>query len=469
MATHLGDIKDVLLQALKKANSSISVAVACFSDKDLIEAITEKQRMGVSVRVLVTQTEQLDLLLFEEFLANGGEQLVANKDTGVMHVNLVIIDQMVVFTGSFHWTYAASRHNDELVIESTDKTQIVSLQSYFEDLWAMYSTDEEGGLADLPVVLTKLDLVKSYANLGQWAKASSYLDEVLTTCTVLDKDSQDLLQDLRHAVRRQERLAVQQVVGQLHKMHQQLNPYQSSEEALLKIHIRWMQQQIRLLTALYAEQADVIEAWDRKILRYANDLLVKLYALKTALAKIRMEASQKKETKQAYQQAQDEQKAFEEQHAATQKDEQKLDEDGEKRLRELYRKATGLCHPDKADQSSPDSVKQATAYMVAVNQAYSAKDIKALERLLEELTDGASLHHANLHPNSDQRVQQLKASLALLQNEYEAQLQAVHAQSQHQSFINASTCEDFDEWIKGFRQKLEKEITTLEKAIARFS
>lgn len=48
-------------------------------------------------------------------------------------------------------------------------------------------------------------------------------------------------------------------------------------------------------------------------------------------------------------------------------------------------------------------------------------------------------------------------------------LHAVHAQSQHQSFINASTCEDFDDWIKGFRQKLEKEITTLEKAIACFS
>jgi len=106
--------------------------------------------------------------------------------------------------------------------------------------------------------------------------------------------------------------------------------------------------------------------------------------------------------------------------------------------------------------------------MVAVNIAYFEKDIKALQLILDELTNGASLSKSNILQTASERLLKLKESLELLQKEYELKLEAVQEQCMQPSFINATTCLDFDEWIKGFRLKLEIEISVLEKDIARF-
>jgi hypothetical protein len=273
---------------------------------------------------------------------------------------------------------------------------------------------------------------------------------------------------LKDAVKHKDRNKVSVLIDQIKSIHQQLSQFQSGEETLLKIQIQWFQQQIKSLNQLYADQADVIRAWDKRLFTYAGDLLRKLFTLKTEFAKIRMDASQKKESKAAYEKAQKDQEAFENEGIAFQKHEIVLDESDEKLLKELYRKATGICHPDKADQSDPESIKRATEYMVAVNIAYANKDLDALKQILQDLENGAGLKENLLHLSSEERLNRLRASLDLLNQEYLSLLESVNNQSKQPSFVNASTCENFDEWLISFKQQLEIEIQVLEKDIARF-
>lgn len=467
MPTHITNIKKVLLKAIANSQHSIDVAVAYFNDSDLISAITSKQQSGVKVRVLVGQWDNLDLGLFQEFINQGGRIVVAKQEKGIMHIKLSIFDKEIAFLGSYNWTFGATHNNKEILFETSILDEVKMQSDHFENLWLEYA-EVETTQEDLVTVLARLDLIRSFTLLAEWNNVNEHLDRVVLNTTLLSSDSTDLLTDLQDAVKHKDRNKVLVLIDQIKSIHQQLSQFQAGEETLLKIQIQWFQQQIKSLNKLYADQADVIRAWDKRLFTFAGDLLRKLFALKTEFAKIRMEASQKKESKAAYEKAQKDQEAFENEEIAFQNAEKVLDESDEKLLKELYRKATGICHPDKADQSDPESIKRATEYMVAVNIAYANKDLDALKLLLQDLENGVGLKENLLHLSSEERLNRLRASLDLLNQEYLSLLESVNNQSKQPSLVNASTCENFDEWLIGFKQQLETEIQVLEKDIARF-
>jgi phosphatidylserine/phosphatidylglycerophosphate/cardiolipin synthase-like enzyme len=52
-----------------------------------------------------------------------------------MHHKFAIIDTRIVFTGSFNWTYTASKHNQENLLVTSNYEILNQYADEFERLW----------------------------------------------------------------------------------------------------------------------------------------------------------------------------------------------------------------------------------------------------------------------------------------------------------------------------------------------
>lgn len=114
---HFEDIQNRILEQLDKAQVSIVVAVAWFTNQVLADKLIEKQQEGVSVAVIIddnsTNTKycpQLDGCCLIKIKVKGG----------IMHDKFCVIDNQTVITGSYNWTSSAEFKNEENIEVSED-------------------------------------------------------------------------------------------------------------------------------------------------------------------------------------------------------------------------------------------------------------------------------------------------------------------------------------------------------------
>ncbi|WP_154657060.1 phospholipase D-like domain-containing protein [Hugenholtzia roseola] len=140
---HFQNIKNVLLGSLSEAERDIWVAVAWFTDRDLLASLQARLRVGVRVRVILLQDDinfgqyGLD---FSEFKRLGGELVAVSKE--LMHNKFCIIDKKKVLSGSYNWTFRAANQNKENLIVIKEGEMVAEFCREFADLFARYTGRE---------------------------------------------------------------------------------------------------------------------------------------------------------------------------------------------------------------------------------------------------------------------------------------------------------------------------------------
>lgn len=135
---HFENIKNILANNISKATKDIEVAVAWFTHRDLFSEILSALDRNVSVEVLLSDSiinrgeHGLD---FSLFLNKGGKLKFANSVKSFMHNKFCLIDQKLLITGSYNWTYAAERYNSENIVVTDDTNVCNSFHTHFIDNW----------------------------------------------------------------------------------------------------------------------------------------------------------------------------------------------------------------------------------------------------------------------------------------------------------------------------------------------
>lgn len=108
-------IQNAIQKELFKANSSIKIAVAWFTNDLLFQPLLLKLGAGVSVELILNKDEincsadnEVD---FDEFV-NAGGVLRWNDSKQLMHDKFCIIDNRIVITGSYNWTNKAEYNSE---------------------------------------------------------------------------------------------------------------------------------------------------------------------------------------------------------------------------------------------------------------------------------------------------------------------------------------------------------------------
>lgn len=133
------DIQNTIISDIQNAHKEIMIAVAWFTNKKIFSSLLEKLDDGIKVKLIVIN-DNINIrkfgIDFQDFVTAGGELYFAEKNIP-MHNKYIIIDDNVVITGSYNYTYLAETVNDENILRLSGASDVVN--AYVDDFNSLLS------------------------------------------------------------------------------------------------------------------------------------------------------------------------------------------------------------------------------------------------------------------------------------------------------------------------------------------
>lgn len=134
---YFSEIRSIIISYINNATTSIQVAMAWFTSNELFDALLNALSRRVNVDIVLLDNAINFMYYapdFNKLLKAGGKLRIAKVEDGFMHHKFCIIDNSIVITGSYNWTYYAETRNIENIIITDDKNIIDSYKKEFANL-----------------------------------------------------------------------------------------------------------------------------------------------------------------------------------------------------------------------------------------------------------------------------------------------------------------------------------------------
>jgi len=124
-----------IIKHINQAESFINIAMYIFTDREIALPLVKAQERGVKVRLYLDK-DQVDYQYSQSrFLVQRGIKTRISTNNYIMHNKFAIIDNRLLLTGSYNWTFSANNRNDENLMIIDDPEIIALYQNQFEKLW----------------------------------------------------------------------------------------------------------------------------------------------------------------------------------------------------------------------------------------------------------------------------------------------------------------------------------------------
>jgi len=138
-----------IIKNINHARVSINIAMYVFTDKEIAASLINAQKRGVKVRVYLDRSQIESSYSASRLLVQKGIKTRISTNNYIMHHKFAIIDNRILLTGSYNWTFFANKRNDEnlMVIDNPEIIEI--FQKQFTNLWTnKYSPERTKELFD---------------------------------------------------------------------------------------------------------------------------------------------------------------------------------------------------------------------------------------------------------------------------------------------------------------------------------
>lgn len=143
---HFSNIRNLIINNIRTAQSEIMIAVAWFTQKELFGAVMNALERGVDVS-LIMMKDFINCGIYglplQRFVDNGGKLRFVSNHGWTMHNKFCLFDKNVVISGSYNWTYSAETRNAENVISTDDESVCSCFYDYFNQLWEEAFAEEK--------------------------------------------------------------------------------------------------------------------------------------------------------------------------------------------------------------------------------------------------------------------------------------------------------------------------------------
>ncbi len=464
LKAHFSNIHKVIIGHLEQAQTEIVAAVAWFTDRDIFEVLCKKVQAGVKVSVALIGDEinQGPGGLNFHRLTNLGGQVIflppGSRNERTMHHKFCVIDRATVITGSYNWSHKA-RSNDENITVVTDSTDFAS--KYLDTFDSLLDRTGHAApvVADADAARRRLEMIRNLVLLGEQDDVATHLRKLRPVAEALQLDS--IITALDNG---EYKAALEHIDAYLRKATA-LVVAGFADIARLRFQLETLELR---LESLSDEKGDL----DRRLITFnrrhddaLGDLIQRILKARAELARL-LAADRKndKEREEAQADAQEAEEAYQDysrQHEELQREKPlpKLDEEAEREIKSLYRRACGLCHPDKVPEE-----KKAAAHRVFVElqDAYKSNDLPRLRKIYEALKAGGI---PETRSTALSEVEALKAAIAELEYAIArlvAELKALQASDGTRLMDTAGATEaDWQGFFEQQRETLEIELAKI--------
>ena len=179
------NIAERIQQEISKAQKSIFIAVAWFTNKRIFELLVDKAVNGCNVSLIISndsinQNSQID---FNRLGINNSRiYKIGNGDTVLMHNKFCVIDFSTVITGSYNWSYKAESNFENVIITYSDTLLAEQFITEFNNIRRQYYADETKPETIFPLnkIIKRLEILKNYMlleDIGELRKETGKLEE----------------------------------------------------------------------------------------------------------------------------------------------------------------------------------------------------------------------------------------------------------------------------------------------------
>lgn len=172
------NIQSVIGEYIKKAEKNIYVSVAWMTDQVLFNYLCERARKNVEVAVIIFDdsiNERLDFSKLENF--GGRIYKVGEK---LMHNKFCVIDEKILITGSYNWTYSAAQGDREeniIIIDDGEELAEQYIEQFKNIITKYFSTNYQPNIKafNASKVMKRLEIIKQLIDLEEYEDADKHV------------------------------------------------------------------------------------------------------------------------------------------------------------------------------------------------------------------------------------------------------------------------------------------------------
>lgn len=116
-----GGCEQQVIYWIDKANSSIYIMIYSFTLDSISESLIDAHDRGVEIKI-VFEKNQVSKYSEYSILLNVGIDVRNDTNPKLMHNKVMIIDELIVLTGSYNWSTSAETKNNENLIVIKSET-----------------------------------------------------------------------------------------------------------------------------------------------------------------------------------------------------------------------------------------------------------------------------------------------------------------------------------------------------------
>lgn len=432
---------------IDKAQKSVIIAVAWFTNKNLFETIIRKSKKGCQISLMITDDEinnnsGIDYNRLNT--ANSKIYKIGNGDKNLMHNKFCVIDFSTVITGSYNWSYKAESNHENIVVNYEDLALAKQFVNEFNYIKSLYFTDisKEEPKQDFPldVIVKRLEVLRNFIVLEDF-------EDISHTAQKLKKfEEHSAIKKIVELTEKQLFGEAMELIGDFISQYQQLAVWNDPEIDGLKLEIKILENQIN---AFENEKNDL----EKTINDFQYQHTKELGELILEILKLRKQKLKNEEAENDYNQYQ---KQYDNE---MEKEVLELTEDEKKELKKQYKNASILCHPDKFMNESLEVQKQAEELFKELNEANAKNDLKRVEEILNNLKNGILTSSKSDTITDKERLRETINRLNQKLQKIEQELNGIK-----QSEIYQKLCEitDWNDYFAQNKELLQKELEELQ-------
>lgn len=135
-----GGAQDAIVDEIGKAKATILVQAYSFTSAPIAEALKKAHDRGVKVFAVLDKSQRTEKYTGATYLANAGIPVFIDAAHAIAHNKVMLIDDLVVVTGSFNFTKGAEEKNAENLLVIRDK----GLANLYRANWEEHRGHSEG-------------------------------------------------------------------------------------------------------------------------------------------------------------------------------------------------------------------------------------------------------------------------------------------------------------------------------------
>jgi hypothetical protein len=440
------NIAERIQQEISKAQKSIFIAVAWFTNRNLFNELVDKAKNGCTISLIISN-DDINLnsgIDFEQLIsAKSKVYKIGDGNTQLMHNKFCVIDYSTVITGSYNWSYKAESNFENVIITSGDTILAEQFISEFNKIRLKYFPKEEKEVIDFPIdkIIKRLEILKNYMlleDIDEFTKETFKL-------RVYDFNSD--IQEIINDVKKQELAEAINKIEKFISKNIQLSIWTDPEIVALKLEIKNLENQLNAYSNEKIELEKLLSEFQHRHTIELGSIILEILKLR----KIKF-----KEDKAKYEEAENDERQYHEQVEIEKKkkifeltDEQKIE------LKKKFRKATHLCHPDKVSDEFKDVAQK---IFIELKNAYDSNDINKVTEILEDLEKG---NYLKSRSETVSEKELLKSAIAKLRIQIKTLESEIISIKESDTFKTISTIDNWDDYFKTTKEKLQRELDEL--------